>query len=288
MESVTTGLVTAGWLAERLGQVRVVDVRWYLPTTGKRAADAHAAGHIPGAGFIDLDAALADPDDGTQGRHPLPRRDRFVKAMRAAGISPGTHVVAYDDTGGTTAARLWWLLRAFGHAQVSLLDGGLDAWREAGGEFAEGAAPVEPGAFEGSLRRGLVASLDDVQAQLRRGGPLFDVRAAPRYRGETEPVDPRPGHIPGARSLPLGELMDGLRFKPVGELRSLLSAAGADGNDVTVSCGSGVTACHLLFALDHAGLRPFGQTRLYAGSYSEWSRRSDLPVMTGPSPGTLD
>jgi thiosulfate/3-mercaptopyruvate sulfurtransferase len=280
------GLVNAAWLADHLETVRVVDVRWYLPSTGRRAIDAYMAGHIPGAVFIDLDEALADPDDGTQGRHPLPSRERFVAAMRAAGISRDTHVVAYDDTGGTTAARLWWLLRAFGHEQVSLLDGGLEAWREAGGAVVAELPHVAPGSFEGSLRGGLVCSIADLRTHLSRGGLLFDVRAPARYRGETEPVDPRPGHIPGARSLPLAELLDGQRFKTPESLRTLLRSSGIDSHDIVASCGSGVTACHLLFALDHAGVAAFGAARLYAGSYSEWSRRAALPVATGPLPGT--
>ncbi|MFM2153388.1 MAG: hypothetical protein RL199_1823 [Pseudomonadota bacterium] len=279
------GLVTAVWLEQQRESVRVVDVRWYLPSTGRRGSEAYAAGHLPGAVFVDLDAALADPDDGTQGRHPLPSRERFVEAMRRAGISADTHVVAYDDSGGTTAARLWWLLRAYGQEKVSLLDGGLGAWQEAGGELTTQVPEVELGTFDGALKPGLVASLDEVRTRLRHGDLLFDVRATPRYRGETEPVDPRPGHIPGARSLPLAELLSGQRFLGTAELRARLLAAGVDGHDLTASCGSGVTACHLLFALDHTGLKPFGKARLYAGSYSEWSRRAELAVATGELPG---
>ena len=186
------------------------------------------------------------------------------------------------------AARLWWMLRAVGHARVSLLDGGLQAWGEAGGALSSDTpvvapVPVRSLAFDPAR----VVGLDRLRAELRDGRlRLLDARAGERYRGEVEPVDPRAGHIPGAASVPTASLLERGRFRPAESLRSAFEAAGvAPGTDVVASCGSGVTACHLLFALDHAGVLPFDRTRLYVGSFSEWSRHPELPVATGPAPG---
>jgi len=280
-------LVSVDWLQSRIGQpdVRLCDVRWYLPSVGKSGAQEYAAGHLPGAVFIDLDTALADPDDGREGRHPLPAQERFVRAMRAAGIGPDTHVVAYDDAGGAFAARLWWLLRAWGHTAVSLLDGGIGAWTGAGLPLAQTVPTITEGSFAGQLDAQLVASREETRQLLRQGALLLDARAGNRYRGETEPVDPRPGHVPGAVNLPFMELLRDGRFLPAAELRQRLEATGLGDRSVVASCGSGVTGCHLLFALDATGARPLAQTRLYAGSYSDWARRAELPVTTGAEPG---
>lgn len=281
------GLVSTEWLAGHLRDpsVRVCDVRWYLPTTGKRGATEYAAGHIPGALFVDLDTDLAAPDDGSAGRHPLPSPERFVAAMQRLGIGPETRVVAYDDAGGSVAARLWWLLRAHGHERVSLLDGGLPAWVKEGRSISKDAVPVAAGHFVSHWNPKAVVDLADVRAALKTGAVVLDARARERYRGDVEPVDARPGHIPGAVSAPFAENLRDGRFLPSEELRGRYAGLLRAGQPVIASCGSGVTACHHLFALDLSGVAPFGDARLYAGSYSEWARRRDLPVAVGEGPG---
>lgn len=280
------GLVSAEWLRAHAQDPDVVlcDVRWYLPTTGKQGRREYDAGHLPGAQFVDLDQDLAAPDDGTQGRHPLPSRDLFVAAMRRVGIRATTHVIAYDDAGGAYAARLWWLLRAHGHDRVSLLDGGIAAWAAAGGALVTEASANREGDFASREVSGATIELADVPSFVR-SGLLLDARAGNRYRGETEPVDARPGHIPGAINLPFGDLLVDGKFASIEQIRSRFASAGVGGaRAVGASCGSGVTACHLLFAMDLAGVRPFPSARLYAGSYSEWARRQELPVATGGEP----
>jgi thiosulfate/3-mercaptopyruvate sulfurtransferase len=280
------GLVSADWLRVQSSapEVVVCDVRWYLPATGRNGRREYAAGHLPGARFVDLDAELAAPDDGSAGRHPLPSQAVFQAAMRRHGISASTHVVAYDDAGGACAARLWWLLRAHGHERASLLDGGIAAWTAAGGALATEVPHASEGDFTSRPVDGATISLADVPAFVR-AGLLLDARAGNRYRGETEPVDARPGHVPGAVNLPFADLLVDGRFAPVEQLRGRFAEAGVDGaRAVAASCGSGVTACHLLFAMDLAGVRPFPSARLYTGSYSEWARRKELPVATGGEP----
>ena len=192
------GLVSTAWLADHLADpaVRICDVRWYMPATGRKGADEFAAGHLPGAVFVDLDRDLAAPDDGTAGRHPLPGRAVFVAAMRRAGIGPGTHVVAYDDAGGGMAARLWWLLRAHGHESVSLLDGGITQWNREGKAVEREVRAVAPGAFESIWRADAAIDLNEMRKALREGAIVLDARSGDRYRGESEPVDARPGTFP--------------------------------------------------------------------------------------------
>lgn len=284
-----TPLVTTQWLADRLDApaIRICDVRWYLPRTSRSGAQAYAAGHLPNAVFVDLDTELSSPDDGSAGRHPLPSIEQFERAMRAHGISAGTHVVAYDDAGGSVAARLWWLLRACGHDRVSLLDGGLAAWQAAGHPLTTDVPLHPPGDFAARFDPGRVATLDEVRQHVRTGGVLLDARAPERYRGDTEPVDPRPGHIPGARSAPFADALESGRFRAIEALRSRFAPLLGNERSVIASCGSGVTACHSIFTLALAGLVPFEASRLYVGSYSEWSRRTELPVTTGDAPGEL-
>jgi thiosulfate/3-mercaptopyruvate sulfurtransferase len=275
-------LVTTDWLAERLGAtgLRVADVRWYLdPSTKGR--DAFEAGHIPGAVFLDVDVDLSAPGGSRGsplGRHPWPPPEQVERVMGRAGVGPTSFVVAYDDAGGAMAARLWYLLRAHGHDAVAVLDGGITKW------IAEG-RPVEreerlpaPARFEARLRPGWVLSKEDL---LRERPPLvLDARAGERYRGETEPVDPRPGRLPGARNAPYANNLTGGAvpvFRPPAELRRLYAALGAEECVPVVYCGSGVTSCHDLLALELAGLRG----RLYGGSYSEWSADPSLPVERG-------
>jgi thiosulfate/3-mercaptopyruvate sulfurtransferase len=251
-------LVSADWLAEHLGEpdLRVVDSRWRLrdPGAGERE---WMHGHIPGAAFIDLDEELSDPP-GERGRHPLPSPERFEAAARRAGISAATRVVAYDldATGG--AARLWWLLRHFGHEQAAVLDGGFAAWR---GPLEQGEPRVEPGDFSARPREGDTADADEIAAQLgERSLVLLDARAAARFEGREEPVDTRAGHIPGALNLPLAEVAPGGRYLPAGGLPE---------GELVAYCGSGVAACNLVLAAELAGRR----ARLYPGSWSEWCAR---------------
>lgn len=281
-------LVTTGWLADRSSDpsIRICDVRWYLAGSGRSGRAEYEKAHIPGAVFVDLDIDLAGPDDGRAGRHPLPAPEAFAAAMGRLGIDGTVHVVAYDDAGGAAAARLWWLLRAHGHEQVSLLDGGWSAWLAEGRPTDPAPVTQVPRRFESRPVLRAALDLDGVRAAVRGGALLLDARAPERYRGETEPIDPRAGHIPGALNAPLAKNLepDG-RFLQPGELAVYYRGLGADRLAVVASCGSGVTACHTLFALDHSGVAPFPSARLYAGSFSEWSRRTELPVATGEDPG---
>lgn len=264
--------------------LRVVDVRWYLDPA-RRGRDAYEAGHIPGAIFLDVGEDLSAPGGGRgrlEGRHPWPSAAQVARVMTAAGIGPRTRVVAYDDQSGATAARLWYVLRAHGHDDVAVLDGGITKWIAEGRSLESGPGssptPASP-PFAARLREGWV--LDKAAMVARPPDALvLDARAGERYRGETEPIDPRAGHIPGAVSAPFtGNLTsDGVPvFRPREELRARFAELGAGGHEPIVYCGSGVTACHDLLALHVAGLRG----RLYAGSWSEWSSDLSLPVETG-------
>ncbi|MEU6007906.1 sulfurtransferase [Streptomyces sp. NPDC047453] len=279
-------IISASDLASALAEPRppvLLDVRWQLSlATAAGAAPfdgraAHAAGHIPGAVFVDLDRELASAPRGN-GRHPLPDLEVFGAAMRRAGVSADRPVVVYDGGQGWAAARAWWLLRWTGHPDVRVLDGGLAAWEgpleTAVPEPAEGGFVPKPGALP--LLDG------DGAAALARSGVLFDARAGERYRGEVEPIDPVGGHIPGAVSAPTTENAgpDG-RFLPAAELRARFAALGADdGRDVGVYCGSGVSAAHEVLALAVAGI----PAALYVGSWSEWSSDPSRPVAVGPDP----
>jgi len=269
-------LVSADWLREHLGEpnLRVVDLRWYLD--GRSGRDAFEAGHLPGAVFVDLDRDLAAP--AGDGRHPLPAREQFQEAMRAAGVDAAARVVVYDDQGGFSAARLWWLLRYFGHPAAAVLDGGIQAWGE---RLQSGPAPPPaPGAFVAAEPdASLVVGREEIQAG--GTGPLIGARAGERYRGEVEPIDPKAGHIPGARNLVWRSLLGpDWRFLPASELRRKFEAVGATGAEVTMYCGSGVSSCVNVLAFELAGL---GRARLYVGSWSDWSNQ-DLPVATGAHP----
>jgi thiosulfate/3-mercaptopyruvate sulfurtransferase len=276
-------LVTTEWLAAELGapDLRVADVRWYLDPA-RRGRDAYAAGHVPGAVFLDMDTDLSAPGGGRglpPGRHPWPGKEQVERVMSAAGIGPGVRVVAYDDQAGAMAARLWYLLRAYGHDAVAVLDGGLPKWTAEGRAVETKAVTPPPASFVARPREGWV--LDKAaMARQGRGAVVLDARSAERYRGESEPIDPRAGHIPGALNAPYGDNLTGDPlpiFRAPAELRSRYEALGADGAEPIVYCGSGVTACHNLLALELAGLRG----RLYAGSWSEWSADAQLPIATG-------
>ncbi len=263
-------LVSSGWLHDRLDDrgVRVVDCRFKLGEPGA-GRELWRAGHIPGAAFMDVDSELASAP-GERGRHPLPDAESFQAAARRAGIAPDSLVVAYDEAAEGGAARLWWLLRHFGHEQVAVLDGGLRGWRAEGSPLEAG--PTEPatGAFIARPGEGDVREAEELAGLL-----LLDARAPERYRGEVEPIDPVAGHIPGAANLPFAELAPDGRFLPPEDLRARFEAAGAaPGRELVAYCGSGVTACVLLLAAEVAGLEP---GRLYPGSWSEWSCRG-LPA----------
>ena len=267
-------LVDAVWLRAHLHDpdLRVIDFRWYLLRRNGR--DEYERGHIPGAVFVDLESVTGAQGGG---RHPLPAAEQFAEEMRRAGVSSNTRVVVYDDsTAAPTASRLWFLLGLFGHRAQAVLDGGVQAW---GSPLETEAQSVDRGNFTATEPD--TSRVVDWQAvSALRGVPLIDARAGERYRGETEPIDPKAGHIPGARSLPYTEILapDG-RFKTPGELRRQFGALGVEDGAVFY-CGSGVNATQQLLAMEIAGLK---NARLYAGSWSDWSNR-DLPVATGSEP----
>jgi thiosulfate/3-mercaptopyruvate sulfurtransferase len=276
-------LIDAAGLNTRMasGQRTVLlDVRWALGDPEGRSH--YLKEHIPGAVYVDLPTQLADPADPGRGRHPLPSPVRFQDAARAWGICDGDVVVAYDDAGNTSAARVWWMLRNAGVRTVYLLDGGLAAWRAAGLPVEGG--EVEPAAGDVMLADGGMAVTDaDGAARWAAAGVLLDARAAERYRGDVEPVDPRAGHIPGAVSAPTtANLDDDGRFLPAEELRKRFGSLGVDAaTPVAVYCGSGVTASHEIAALEIAGF----SAALFPGSFSQWSNDADRPVATGAEPG---
>jgi thiosulfate/3-mercaptopyruvate sulfurtransferase len=314
---VSGPLVTSAWLRDRLDEplLRVVDCRYKLGQPGA-GESLYLEGHIPRAAYLDMDRDLASPP-GDRGRHPLPDAGAFEAAARAIGISEPTLVVAYDEAAEGGAARLWWLLRHFGHDEVTVLDGGLRGWREEGGDLRTGPETIDPGDFQAKPPPAPPATADELEAATSGAEPatpaartraagtpgdpaepagapgasgraaarepggspvLLDARAPERYRGEVEPIDSVAGHIPGAVNLPFAELAPEGRFLAPEELRARFEAAGVrSGDDAVAYCGSGVTACVLVLAGAIAGIGP---TRLYPGSWSEWSRQG-RPVATG-------
>ncbi|MBT2511248.1 sulfurtransferase [Streptomyces sp. ISL-98] len=271
-------IITASQLASESAGDRppvLLDVRYQMGGPHGRAA--YEAGHIPGAVFVDLEAELAGPP-GPGGRHPLPDVEAFGAVMRRAGVSQDRPVVVYDGGQGWAAARAWWMLRWTGHPDVRVLDGGLAAWTGP----AESEVPA-PAAGDFTPVPGAVPVLDaDGAAELARTGLLLDARAAERYRGEVEPIDPVAGHIPGAVSAPT---MDNVgpegRLLPASQLAARFKALGAaDAPAVGVYCGSGVSAAQEVLALEVAGI----PAALYAGSWSEWCADKARPVATGPDP----
>ncbi len=265
----------------------VLDVRWRLG--GPPGADSYREGHLPGAVFVDLDAELCGPP-GPAGRHPLPSAAGFQDVMRRARVSVGRPVVVYDDADATAAARVWWTLRYFGHEAVAVLDGGFRAWTSAGHQVERGergtdhATADEAGDFV-AVPGGMAALDAGEAAQLARSGVLLDARAAERYRGEMEPVDPVAGHIPGAVSAPTAaNVAEDGRFRSPQELRARFASLGASlgtGGPVGAYCGSGVTAAHEVLALTLAGI----PAALYVGSWSEWVTDPARPVAVGAAEG---
>ena len=244
---------------------------------------AYAAGHIPGARYLHLEHDLSTDKTGRNGRHPLPSRESFARTMAALGLHAGTQVVAYDNAGGMYAARLWWMLRWAGHQAVAVLDGGIAGWKASGrGLSTDAPAALPVGNF--GLAPSLVStvSYDEVRANLDAPGRLvLDARAPDRFRGENETMDPVGGHIPGARNRLFKDNLgpDG-RFKPPAQLRQEFDAitGGRPASELINQCGSGVTACHNLLAMEVAGLRG---AALYPGSWSEWSAQAGAPIATG-------
>ena len=278
-------LVSPEWLTDHLNdpQIRIADLRWYLLEPG-RGRTEYLEAHIPGAVYLDIDTDLSAPPYQGPGRHPIPSPEAFAAVASRAGITATTHVIAYDSAGGAYAARLWWLLRYFGHERVSLLDGGWTAWVTAGFPVETGEVNPLPSEFIPHPNPNMVVDADAVEA-LRRDprALILDVRAAERYQGIIEPIDSRAGHIPGAISAPYTGNVDGSgRMLPVEILRAHYEALGADRADIIVCyCGSGVTAAHTILALERAGWK---HALLYEGSWSDWSRDPSRPIATGAEP----
>jgi len=277
-------LITAQHLAESMasGRVRVVDCRFDLMDSDA-GLRAYHAGHIPGAVFADLDRDLSGPVGPDTGRHPLPAAGTLAATFGRLGIDHDTPVVVYDAGNGGLAVRAWWLLRWLGHEQVALLDGGLAAWEQLDLALQPGDETCEPAQFEPRPHDALVMTLDELlhNGSTAEGLNLIDARDAIRFRGESEPIDPVAGHIPGARNLPYSNsLHDDGRWKDERKLRGIW--AETLGNDTetpsAVMCGSGVTACHLVLSALLAGYR---EPRVYIGSWSEWIRDPGRPVASG-------
>ncbi|HEX4984180.1 MAG TPA: sulfurtransferase [Ilumatobacteraceae bacterium] len=268
-------LMSADELAGRLDEPGIVvcDVRWYLtdPYRGRREYDE---AHVPGAVFVDLHTELAGTVGG--GRHPLPTTYEFAAHLSRLGIARDDTVVAYDSAGGAVASRLWWMLRSIGHEQVFVLDGGYQAWEQAGLPTTDIAVVRVPTGYPVVGGWSGVVDADEVADLVDSGITLIDARAADRFRGEHEPIDAKAGHIPGAINRPHLENLDtDGRHRSASELAERFADVGPA---PIVYCGSGVTACHDLLAMTIAGIT---DARLYPGSWSDWSSQPDRPVATG-------
>lgn len=271
-------LMSVAELADRLATGKrtvLLDVRWALGDP--HGHDHYLAAHLPEAVFANMETELASHGEPREGRHPLPNEADFQATVCRWGINSGDTVVIYDDAGSAAAARAWWLLGYAGIENISLLDGGLAAWRAANLPLASGEVNAVPG--DGVVHFGAKGTADTAEAgQWPAHGILLDARAGERYRGESEPIDPRAGHIPGALSAPTMEnLTADKTFLPAAQLRARFAALGVEeGTEVAVYCGSGVTAAHQIAALEIAGFK----ATLYPGSWSAWSNRAELPVET--------
>lgn len=273
-------IVSVAWLAERLQhpELRIADVRWAL--NGPPVRDAYADGHLPGAVFIDAEHELSSPGEGP-GRHPVPSAEKLARVLGAAGIGDEHVVVAYDDAGGSIAARLWWLYRHYGHdGRAAVLDGGIDTWTDAGLPLVREVPEHPVATWTPGVPRDDLVGTATVEDLLGGETLLLDARAAERYRGETEPIDPRAGHIPGAASAPWdGNLGPDGRFLAPEQLRARFASLGATDRPVVAYCGSSLTATHDLLALELAGI---DGARLYEGSWSHWSSDPSRPAAVGP------
>jgi thiosulfate/3-mercaptopyruvate sulfurtransferase len=275
-------IVSIDWLQTHIEDpaLRVADVRWALD--GPSGRERYEDGHLPGAVFLDADGELSSPGEGP-GRHPIPTAGKLARTLGGRGIGDEHVVVAYDDAGGSIAARLWWLYRHYGRdGRCAVLDGGIRAWSDAGLPLTIDEPAHPPASWTPGEPRDDVVGTATVGGLSRSEALLLAARAAERYRGETEPIDPRAGHIPGAVSVPWDTTLgaDG-RFLPADTLRRRFEKLGAGNRPVIAYCGSSLTATHDLLALELAGL-PAG--RLYEGSWSHWSSDPDRPAATGASP----
>ena len=280
--SIHTTLIDTTTLAARLSDpaVVVIDCRFDLarPDAGEQA---YATGHIPGAAYAHLDRDLSGPKTGSNGRHPLPSADALIATLGRLGIDATTQVVAYDQDNGMYASRLWWLLRWMGHSSVAVLDGGFAAWVADGHAVTDGVEVHSARTFTGSPNPALVVDAASVAALAASSeARVIDARAPERYRGEVEPLDPVAGHIPGALNYFYLRNLEQGRFRSAEALRAEFEplVAGVQADQVVSYCGSGVTGCHNLLALEHAGFRG---ARLYPGSWSEWVADPARPIAKG-------
>lgn len=283
MTPIPSTVISAEDLHARLGapELRLFDCRFDLARPDAGLA-AFRAGHLPGAVFADLNRDLSAPVRADSGRHPLPEPSGLERTLRRLGVNAGDAVVAYDDRNGMFASRLWWMLRWVGHDRVAVLDGGLARWTELGLPVTTAIAAPAPGDFVARVRPDQVVTAAEVARMAADPrSRVLDARAPERFRGDVEPIDPVAGHVPGAHNQPFSQSLepDG-RLRAPEVLRGLLAQAlgNVAPEHTAAMCGSGVTACHLLLAMQHAGL---GGGRLYAGSWSEWIRDASRPVARG-------
>jgi len=279
MPTLPGPIVDVHWVRAHLADqaLRVADVRWSL--SGPPGRDRYESGHLPGAVFLDAETELSSPGEGP-GRHPVPSAGKLARVLGAAGIGDEHVVVAYDDAGGSIAARLWWLYRHYGHdGRAAVLDGGIQAWTDAGLPLVTEAPGHRPATWTPGEPGDDLVDTATVGELLGGDTLLLDARAPERYRGETEPIDPRAGHIPGAVSAPWAANLgpDG-RFLPVGQLRERYARVGALDRPVVAYCGSSLTATHDLLALELAGI---DGARLYEGSWSHWSSAASRVIAVG-------
>ncbi len=272
-------LVSVEWLQQHLQDhdLRIVDCRWVLGQAGEGRRQ-YEAGHIPGAVHLDIDEQLTGKEG--PGRHPLPSRFNFQKLIVSIGVSKSTHVVVYDAGHGMPAPRLWWLLKFYGHDNVSVLDGGWEGWLKEGGPVQTEIQEYSSGDFTARPKRKWVVDKATVDARRdETAALLIDARASERYRGEVEPIDAKAGHIPGSENFPYAQTIDPAtgRFLPAETLKAEFKKIGVDATrDIVCYCGSGITACTAILALKIAGF----EAQLYEGSWSDWSADANLPVAT--------